>query len=155
MHNIGGKREADLRAGFRLTPHSGDSSVPTMGAAPPHFYALVEVDVSPAESDLEDPVQIGERAICPDEKAPPEKRVNVSDPDIDQVCVKRIGHIHCTTIVSGQSPAVVAFVPGLKCSPKMSLTRCRSSNIFCTYTMYESITLFNLRWKSVERGKVK
>jgi multidrug efflux pump subunit AcrA (membrane-fusion protein) len=45
----------------------------------------MEVEVGPSKADLQDKVQVGQGAVGSDEKAPPEHRVNVPDPDVDQV----------------------------------------------------------------------
>lgn len=76
----------------------------------------VEVEVATAEGDPEDPVQVGERAIGPDQDAAPKEGVDVPDTDVDRVGLGCGGRVYGTAMVSGQSPAV-AFAPGLKCSP--------------------------------------
>jgi len=45
----------------------------------------VEVEVGPIEADLQNGVQVGQGAVGSDEKAPPEHRVNVPDPDVDEI----------------------------------------------------------------------
>ena len=45
----------------------------------------MEVEVRPIKADLQDNVQIGQGAVGPDEKAPPEHRANLSHPDVDEV----------------------------------------------------------------------
>jgi hypothetical protein len=44
----------------------------------------MEVEVGPSKADLQDNVQVGQGAIGPDEKAPPEQRVDVPNPDVDE-----------------------------------------------------------------------
>jgi hypothetical protein len=45
----------------------------------------MEVKVGPSKADLQDKVQVGQGAVGPDEKAPPEHRVDAPDPGVDQV----------------------------------------------------------------------
>ena len=45
----------------------------------------VEVEVGPSKADLQDKVQVGQGTIGADEKAPPEHRVNVPDPGVEEV----------------------------------------------------------------------
>ena len=45
----------------------------------------VEVKVGPSKADLQGKVQVGQGAVGPDEKAPPEHRVNVPDPGVEEV----------------------------------------------------------------------
>ena len=45
----------------------------------------VEVKVGPSKADLQNKVQVGQGAVRPEEKAPPEHRVDVPDPGVDQV----------------------------------------------------------------------
>jgi hypothetical protein len=45
----------------------------------------MEVEVGPSKADLQDKVQLGQGAVGPEEKAPPEHRVNLPDPDVDEV----------------------------------------------------------------------
>jgi hypothetical protein len=45
----------------------------------------MEVEVGPSKADLQDKVQVGQGAVGPDDKAPPEHRVDVSNPDVEKV----------------------------------------------------------------------
>jgi hypothetical protein len=45
----------------------------------------VEVEVGPSKADLQGKVQVGQGAVGPEEKAPPEHRVDVPDPDVEEV----------------------------------------------------------------------
>src|SRR5438270_5021897 len=45
----------------------------------------MQVAVGPSKADLQDKVQVGQGAVGPDEKAPPEHRVNVPDPGMEEV----------------------------------------------------------------------
>ena len=45
----------------------------------------MEVKVRPVEADLQDDVNIGEGAVGPYEKASPEHRVDLLNPDVDTV----------------------------------------------------------------------
>ena len=45
----------------------------------------MEVEVGPLKADLQDKVQVGQGGVGPEEKAPPEHRVDVPDPGVEEV----------------------------------------------------------------------
>jgi len=45
----------------------------------------MEMEVRPVKADLQDDVKIGQGAVGPYEKAPPEDRVDPPNPDVDTV----------------------------------------------------------------------
>jgi hypothetical protein len=87
------------------------------GAVPWVRQPLRALPPAPTISRPQDKVQVGQGAVGPDEKAPPEHRVNVSDPGMDQVNfgLGRLFH-GGVSLPAGQRLGSF-LVPGLKCSP--------------------------------------
>ena len=77
----------------------------------------VEVEVGPSKADLQDNVQVGQGAVGADEKTPPEHRVDVPDPGVEEVSFG-LGRLFHGGVSLRAGQRLGSFLaPGLKSSP--------------------------------------
>jgi hypothetical protein len=79
--------EAKLQVGQRDGPciMAGEPVAARHGVVLLPDAEAMEMKVAPSKADLQGEVQVGQGAVGADEKAPPERRVNVPDPGVEEV----------------------------------------------------------------------